>query len=74
MQCEICGWTLFRSAEYRACRGQTAPAFECTQCGAITLDEAAAQSAKERDSVKTAIAVRAEIIAGRSLPPDEPAR
>jgi len=47
-------------AEYASQHGR-APALECTRCRALNLDESVAQSDKERDSVKLAIAVRSAI-------------
>jgi uncharacterized Zn finger protein len=60
MQCEVCGGHNFVAAEYASELGR-APALECTGCGALKLDEGAANTEEERDSVKLAIAVRAGI-------------
>jgi hypothetical protein len=47
-------------AEYTSEAGR-APALECTRCRALVLTVEAARTEEERDSVKTAIAVRAAI-------------
>jgi hypothetical protein len=58
--CSVCDGETFVSCEYRAptasCR-----ALECTNCHAITLDEEVARTAKERQSVREMVAVRARI-------------
>jgi hypothetical protein len=58
--CEVCGGTEFVPAEYTSEAGR-APALECIRCRALNLDESAAHDEKERDSVKLAKAVRANI-------------
>ena len=67
MLCNVCEWTDFVPAEYVLEDGRRAPALQCTGCGAIVLDESAAETEEERDTVKVAVAKRAEIIAGGPL-------
>jgi hypothetical protein len=65
LPCEVCGGTDFIRATYST-EGTVAPAFECTRCHALVLDEAAAETDDERESVRKAKAVRDQICA-RSL-------
>ncbi len=58
--CEICGAHEFAPAEYASDAGR-APALECTRCKALILDERAAYTEEERESVKLAKGVRAAI-------------
>ena len=60
MVCSVCSGTTFALCEYQA-PGGTLPALECTKCHAITLDEALARTAEERDSVREMLAARAQI-------------
>jgi hypothetical protein len=74
MVCSVCGSRAFNATEYRSGRdaAQRAPAFECRGCGAISLGEEAAASEEERDSVRVAIALRAEIADGANGPDRRP--
>ena len=58
MRCNICGGDRFNPAEYRA-DGVVAPAKECATCRALVLDEEAATSEADRNSVRLAVAARA---------------
>jgi hypothetical protein len=58
MRCNVCGGENLTAVEYRA-GSIRAPAMECDKCHAIVLDEAAATSEEERDSVRLAKAARA---------------
>jgi hypothetical protein len=75
MRCHICGGKAFTSSEY-CTNGVRAPAKECASCLALVLDERAATSDEERDSVRWAVAARAAYCAGepfrRRRPGDEP--
>ncbi len=57
LHCEVCEGGDFVEAEYASEAGR-APALKCTRCGALNLKPEAARTEEERDSVKTAIAVR----------------
>jgi hypothetical protein len=73
MRCQICGGDVFVPSEYWT-DGVRAPAKECASCHALALDEGAATSDEERDSVRLAAAARAAYCAGeplRGLLPDE---
>jgi hypothetical protein len=59
MHCHVCGGDRFSHVEYTAADDVRAPAFECVRCHAIGLDEAAARSEEERESVRLAKAARA---------------
>jgi hypothetical protein len=57
MHCKVCGHEGLIEAEYRT--GEfTAPALECSKCQAIHLDERAAKSEKDLDSVRRAVVAR----------------
>ncbi|MBV9947975.1 MAG: hypothetical protein JOZ69_14065 [Myxococcales bacterium] len=58
MQCNVCGGERFTESAYQLDAG-AAPALECTHCHALNLDEEAARSEAERDSVRLAVAARA---------------
>jgi hypothetical protein len=58
MQCNVCGGERFTKSEYQMDPGP-APALECLHCHALNLDEEAARSEEERDSVRLAVAARA---------------
>ena len=58
MRCLICGGDVFILSEYRTDTVR-APARECAICHALVLDEEAATSEEERDSVRLAAAARA---------------
>jgi hypothetical protein len=58
MKCTVCGGDRFVNSEYQMDTG-SAPALECVSCGALNLDESAAQSEEDRASVRLAVAVRA---------------
>jgi hypothetical protein len=60
VRCNICECVDFLPAEYASELGH-APALECACCHALVLDEDAAATESERDSVKLAVAVRAAI-------------
>jgi hypothetical protein len=64
MLCNVCECSDFISSDYVMPDGRKAPALECTGCHAIVLDEVAAHTEEERESVKLAKAIRAEIIEG----------
>ena len=68
MLCNVCGCSDFLPAEYKS-EIARAPALECARCHALVLDEGAAATEEERESVKLAKAIRAEIIAGGPPPP-----
>jgi hypothetical protein len=74
MVCNVCGSRAFNATEYRTGpdAAHRAPAFECRGCGAISLGEEAAASDEERDSVRVAIALRAEITDGVKGPARRP--
>ena len=57
MRCLVCGSDDLRPAEYKTADVR-APAFECGRCHAIQLDEVAASSEKDRESVRRAVAAR----------------
>ncbi len=59
MLCHVCGGDRFAEVEYTTTAKVRAPAFECTRCHAIALDESAARSEEERESVRLAKAARA---------------
>jgi hypothetical protein len=64
MRCTVCGGSHFTATEYNTGDGAhrlTAPALECTKCKAIVLEEHVARTKEERESVKTAIAMRSAI-------------
>jgi hypothetical protein len=65
MRCDVCGGTGFTATEYRTGE-MSAPAMECIRCHAIVLEEGAARTKEERESVKIAIAMRAAV---RDMPP-----
>jgi hypothetical protein len=75
LRCHICGGDAFRASEYRA-ESVRAPARECMTCHALVLDEEAATSDEERDSVRIAAAARAAHCADAplhgKLPDEEP--
>jgi hypothetical protein len=58
MCCNICGGDNFIASEYWT-DDVRAPARECATCHALVLDETAASSEQERDSVRLAVAARA---------------
>jgi hypothetical protein len=58
MQCSVCGGEHFVAARYKM-DGVYAPALECARCHALNLDEAAARSVEDLDSVRMAVAARA---------------
>jgi hypothetical protein len=60
MVCNVCAGETFALCEYQA-PGGNFPALECTKCRAITLDEALARTAEERESVREMVAERARI-------------
>jgi hypothetical protein len=60
MKCGVCGGTKFVSTEYKTGE-MNAPALECSTCLAIVLEECVARTEEERESVKTAIALRAAV-------------
>jgi len=51
MKCIVCGHESFVRDEYRCCSVRC-PALACAKCGAMKLDERAAESADERDAVR----------------------
>lgn len=57
MRCLVCGSDDLRRAEYKT-GDVRAPAFECGRCHAIHLDEIAASSEEDRESVRRAVAAR----------------
>jgi hypothetical protein len=57
MRCLVCGSDDLRQAEYKT-GSVRAPAFECGRCHAIQLDEVAASSEEDRESVRLAVAAR----------------
>ena len=57
MGCSVCGHETLVETEYRT-GGVNARALECASCRAISLDERAARSARDLDSVRQAIAAR----------------
>ncbi|HSY21763.1 MAG TPA: hypothetical protein VK841_06595 [Polyangiaceae bacterium] len=57
MGCSVCGHETLVETEYRT-GGVSARALECASCRAISLDERAARSARDLDSVRQAIAAR----------------
>jgi hypothetical protein len=62
MVCTTCGGVRFDRSEYRT--GEVnAPAFECIECHTLNLDESAANSDEERESVRQAKAARALVAA-----------
>jgi hypothetical protein len=61
MKCSVCGKESFIRGEYRM-DGGTAPALECTTCGALNLDEAVAETPFDRSSVRMAAAARAAVM------------
>ncbi|HEY4012818.1 MAG TPA: hypothetical protein VGM06_05750 [Polyangiaceae bacterium] len=65
MKCSVCGKESFIRGEYRM-EGGTAPALQCTCCGALNLDEAAAETALDRSSVRMAAAARAAVVESES--------
>jgi hypothetical protein len=66
MCCNICGGENFTVSEY-CTDGVRAPARECATCHALVLDEEAASSEAERDSVRLAVAARAVYCTGEPL-------
>lgn len=62
MQCNICGGDCVRAREHHNLAGP-APAFVCTQCHALNLDEEFVRSSKERSSMRIAVAQRAWALA-----------
>lgn len=69
MVCNVCGANNFTTVEYRT-GSIRAPAFECARCKALSLDESAAGSREELDSVRIVAAKRA-VIANDLRRPDE---
>jgi len=70
LNCEVCGSSSLTAIEYRTPE-LSAPALECDRCKAIKLDETVAQSAQEREWVRSALVRRAT--AGRqSVSPGAP--
>ncbi len=61
MVCNVCGCADFVATEYVLDEGHRAPALECLGCRALALDENAASTEAERESVKLAKALRARI-------------
>jgi hypothetical protein len=57
MRCKVCGYDGLVDAEYRT-GDFTAPALECSKCHAIHLDERAAKSEEDLDSVRRALVAR----------------
>jgi hypothetical protein len=57
MRCKVCGHDEMVPTEYRSAE-ISAPALECVRCQAINLDERAAKSEKDLDSVRKAVAAR----------------
>jgi hypothetical protein len=57
MRCLVCGSDDLKRAEYKT-GDVRAPAFECGRCHAIHLDEVAASSDEDRESVRRAVAAR----------------
>lgn len=76
MTCNICGSETFRRVEYRntgtTVGERSAPAFECEECGAISLDESAARTHDERVSVKIAIRSRRSLHDGGEIEESDP--
>ena len=75
MWCPVCNGEDFVIIEYVTTHGVKAPAFRCVRCEAIHLDEAAAQTEEERESVRLAKAQRAsasaQFAAAAVAPPDD---
>ena len=66
MRCHICGGDVFVASEYWT-DSVRAPAKECASCHALVLDEGAATSEEELDSVRLAAAARAACCAEEPL-------
>jgi len=73
MRCKNCGEREFLPAEYRS-GGVSAPAIECAHCHVLNLDEEAAHTEEERDSVRLAVALRVAVIEEAASPPSTPPR
>jgi hypothetical protein len=58
MRCTNCGGERFQPSEYWT-GSVRAPALECEHCRSLILDEEAAHTEEERDSVRLAVAARA---------------
>jgi hypothetical protein len=72
MWCPVCNGEDFVVIEYVTTHGVRAPAFRCVRCEAIHLDEAAARTEEERESVRLAKAQRASASAQFAATPVEP--
>jgi hypothetical protein len=68
MICRNCRGERFTIREYKTSKVR-APALECETCGVLDLDEAAAASEDERESVRLAKAARADSSGSWSLKP-----
>ena len=69
MSCKNCGERDFVPSEYRS-GTVNAPAMECAHCHVLNLDEEAARTEEERDSVRLAVALRVAVIEdAESTPP-----
>ena len=73
MVCTVCGNERLSAMEYRLGEAQTCPAMSCDACGAIRLEEDAAQTDEERESVREAISTR-KSISQNSTGPEDPVR
>ncbi len=61
MVCTVCRGRQFVPEDYTM-DAERAPAFKCTKCGTLNLDEYAVHSERDRSSVRLAIAARAAVI------------